>query len=230
MGFVADVARGAAVAVTAGPAAPTASRGSLSVRGDVSLVPGPGGDRAVRMTGGHVVVDGVGDVTSGNVTVQAWLRAAEAPRGRVVVSRRQGVTEVTVGIGADGRPSVVVASAAGPYRVSLAGVGRVDDGRWHQLAVVVAHKAFSRVEVSLVVDGRVVQSGQMRPGLFGVSPDLSMTVPLQVGGLDGGLLLGGDLLVLAVREEAVPVSRLAAAWAALLSDRAAVSGWGIPLV
>lgn len=226
MSFVDALTRGAALAVIAGASSPETTLGTLTVLGSVPLAPGLDGDRAMRMTAGHVEVNRTGDITSGDTTVMAWVRAPQSDRGRTVVTRVQGDTEISLTVGSDGRPQAVVSSARGPYRVSLVGAARVDDGRWHQLAVVIAWGAWSRVDVTLVVDGVGVRAGQMRPGLFSAAPSMSMTSTLRVGGRSGEALLGGDLLALTVHQRAVPPEQLAAWWRTRPAGGAR-SGWGI---
>ena len=128
-----------------------------------------------------------------------------------------------------GRTTVVVASAAGPYRVTLRGPVRVDDGKWHQMAIIIDRGWFSVVDVSLVVDGTVVASGQMRPGLFGAAPQLGMDSIVQIGARDGVARMRGDLLVVAVRPTVVPAATLSRRWQKGNMVRRAATGWGIIL-
>ncbi|MDO5730767.1 LamG-like jellyroll fold domain-containing protein [Corynebacterium sphenisci] len=226
MSFVDALTRGAALAVTAGASGPETSRGTLTTLGPVPLAPGLGGDQSMRMTAGHVEVNRTGDITSGDTTVMAWVRVPRSDRGRTVATRAQGDTEISLTVGSDGRPRAVVASARGPYRVALAGAARVDDGNWHQLAVLIDHGSWSRVDITLVVDGVAVRAGQMRPGLFSAAPSMSMTSTVRVGGRSREALLGGDLLALTVHERVVAMEQLAAWWRTRPAGGAR-SGWGI---
>lgn len=223
------VAAGAKLAVVPGESGPVLrGSGSLATVGQVPVVPWSGGtDRAMRMTSGHVVVSGAPSFTGGSFTVEAWVRVPRAATSRTVFRRANGSTQVTVTVGADGVPQAVVSSAAGPYTVTLRGGARVDDAQFHQVAVVAEHGWFGAVEFVLVVDGRAVRSGQMRPGLFSAWPDLSMTTPVYVGGVGGSALLSGDMAAVGCFSSALSLSTLSSRWLRRPAPRRAGTGWGI---
>ncbi|MFC3848900.1 LamG domain-containing protein [Corynebacterium hansenii] len=230
MSIVTDAAAGATFAAWAGSAGVvTAGTGTVQTIGTVTTAPGLDGHQALRLSTGDLTVTGVPSFTDVDATVEAWVRLSPAATGRTVFARVNGGTEVSLTVGADGRPTVVVASTAGPYRVTLRGSTRVDDGRWHQLAVVIDRGWFSVVDVTLVVDGSPVSSGQMRPGLFGASPQLGMTSVVQIGARDGRSRLMGDLLVVAMHSRAVSASSLAWRWESRSAKGRATTGWGILL-
>lgn len=230
MSVIASAASGSRFAAWAGATGPTSSgTGTTSTVGTVTLAPGLDGYQSLRLTDGHILVTGVPDFTAEDSTVEMWVRLTPGSTGRTLFARVNGSTEVSAAVGADGRPTVVVASTAGPYRVTLRGPVRIDDGQWHQIAVVIDRGWFSVVDVSLVVDGGVAASGQMRPGLFGAAPQLGMASVVQVGARDGKSRMMADLLVIAMRPSAVAVSTLAARWASRPMGSAATTGWGIIL-
>lgn len=230
MSVVTSAASGAAFAAWAGATGVvTAGTGSVQTVGSVTTAPGLDGHPSLRLSTGDLTVIGVPNFTDVDSTVEAWVRIQAGTTGRTIFARVNGSTEVSLTVGADGRPTVVVASTAGPYRVTLRGPVRVDDGQWHQIAVVIDRGWFSVVDVSLVVDGGVAASGQMRPGLFGAAPQLGMASVVQVGARDGKSRMMGDLLVIAMRPSAVAVSTLAARWASRPMGSAATTGWGIIL-
>ena len=230
MSVVTEAASGAVFAACAGAAGVvTAGTGSAQAVGSVTTAPGLDGHPALRLSTGDLTVTGVPNFTDTDATVETWVRIQSDTTGRTVFARVNGFTEVSLSVGADGRPTVVVASAFGPYRVTLRGPVRVDDGKWHQMAIVIDRGWFSVVDVSLVVDGTVVASGQMRPGLFGAAPQLGMDSVVQIGARDGVARMRGDLLVVAVRPTVVPVATLSRRWQKGNMVRRATTGWGIIL-
>lgn len=231
MSVVTEAATGAEFALWAGTAGLAgAGPGHTLVVGSLDIAPGLGGRNAVRLTTGHLKVTGVPNFTDTDSTIEAWVRIPLGYTSRIIFTRLNGSTEVSLTVDADGRPNVAVASTAGPYRVTLHSPVRIDDGQWHQMAVVIKRGQASVVNVSLVVDGTVVASGQMNPGLFGAAPQLGMTTDVHIGGrgVNSGRMRG-DLLVVAVRSQAVAVSTLAARWASRPMGSAATTGWGIIL-
>lgn len=228
MSVIASAASGSRFAAWAGATGPTSSgTGTTSTVGTVTLAPGLDGYQSLRLTDGHILVTGVPDFTAEDSTVEMWVRLTPGSTGRTLFARVNGSTEVSAAVGADGRPTVVVASTAGPYRVTLRGPVRIDDGQWHQIAVVIDRGWFSIVDVALVVDGASVVSGQIRPGLFGAAPQLGMTTALQIGARDGASRLMGDVLVAAVRPQALSTSALQARWDARPAGGRSGTGWGI---
>lgn len=226
---VPQIISGAAVSVTGGPSATLVVVGGTANKvGDVVTVPALDG-HAMRCTAGHVRLGPAAEFSGGNFTVEAWVSTPRASRHRTIVSRRNGNTEITLSVDTQGFPVAVVVSAAGGYRVTLRGSTRVDDGQWHQIAVTSARGGlFLPVwDLTLVVDGQSTRTGRINPGLFGSIPNFTMTTPIDVGGLGGSNLLGGDVLAVSGRRNAESVAALAARWAGRPVSRRASSGWGV---
>lgn len=220
---------GATVSITGGPAATLVSVGSTaSKRGDVVTVPALNG-HAMRCTAGHVRLEPAADFSAGNFTVEAWVSTPRVSRHRTIVSRSNGNTEISLSIDTQGFPVAVVASASGGYRTTLRGTSRVDDGKWHQIAVT-SQRGGMLLPVwdqVLVVDGQSTRTGRINPGLFGSSPVFTMITPIDVGGLAGSNLIGGDVLAVSGRRSAESVATLATRWARRPVASRTASGWGI---
>ena len=228
---VPQIISGAAVSVTGGPSATLVVVGGTATKvGNVVTIPALDG-HAMRCTTGHVRLDPAAEFSGGDFTVEAWVSTPRASRHRTVVSRRNGNTEISLSIDTQGFPVAVVASAAGGYRVTLRGSTRVDDGKWHQIAVTSERGGLILPvwDLTLVVDGQSARTGRINPGLFGSDPSFTMTTPIDVGGLGGSNLLGGDVLAVAGRRSAVSVAALAARWASRPVASRTASGWGITI-
>lgn len=230
---VADqLAAGAVLAVVPDTTGPRlVGAGSLATVGTIPVVPwGGGAASAMRMTSGHATITGAPSWSGGAFTVESWVMMPRAAASRTILHRQNGSTMVSVTVGADGVPVASLGSAAGSYSLTLRGSARVDDGTWHQIAVVSSGPDwYGTIEFTLIIDGQQVRTGQMRPGLFSTRPDLSMSTAVHVGGQSGAALLRGDMAATVVHTQARSVGSLAARWALRPQSRTAATGWGIIL-
>lgn len=205
----------------------------VELRGDAAVVPGLGG-QVVRFSGGDATVTGVADFTGGRTfTVIALFRATPTGAYQRVVGRVNGGTEVSLGIDREGRLQATVGSARGGYRETLTGTSVVADGQWHAVALMGLSRVFNGLALTLMVDDREERTGSISPGLFGTSPDYTMTTPVVVGRTaDTTAPLQGEVAAVAGADRAWTMESTTALLAQDMrgASGAGFVGWGVPVV
>ena len=205
----------------------------VELRGDAAVVPGLGG-QVVRFSGGDATVTGVADFTGGRTfTVIALFRATPTGAYQRVAGRVNGGTEVSLGIDREGRLQATVGSARGGYRETLTGTSVVADGQWHAVALMGLPRIFNGLALTLMVDDREERTGSISPGLFGTSPDYTMTTPVVVGRTaDTTAPLQGEVAAVAGADRAWTMESTTALLAQDMrgASGAGFVGWGVPVV
>lgn len=206
--------------------------GEVELRGDAAVVAGLGG-QVVRFSGGDAVVTGATDFTGGRqFTFIALFRATPTGAYQRVAGRVNGGTEVSLGIDREGRLQATVGSARGGYRETMTGASVVADGQWHAVAVMGLPRIFNGLALTLMVDDREERTASISPGLFGTSPDYTMTTPVVVGrAMDTTAPLQGEVAAVAGADEAWTMESTTAL---LYRDMrgaggAGFVGWGVPV-
>lgn len=206
--------------------------GEVELRGDAAVVAGLGG-QVVRFSGGDAVVTGATDFTGGRqFTFIALFRATPTGAYQRIAGRVNGGTEVSLGIDREGRLQATMGSARGGYRETMTGTSVVADGQWHAVAVMGLPRVFNGLALTLMVDDREERTASISPGLFGTSPDYTMTTPVVVGrAMDTTAPLQGEVAAVAGADEAWTMESTTAL---LYRDMRGVGGagfvgWGVPV-
>lgn len=156
--------------VIVGAGGVVASSGSLVESGTAVVVP-----PSLTAEAYSLGVRGVSDLTGGDFTAMSCFAVEPSGSARHVFSRTNGGTGIQIAVLADGTVQGRVSSTRGSWGVNLRSVTRVDDSRWHSVAVTGDRNWLGAYTLTLWVDGQRAAVRSFDPGLFGARPDFSMT-------------------------------------------------------
>lgn len=215
---------------------PISSVGSALATEDGVSYPYIDGAHVMRLTGGDVTTIGVPDFSGTRAfTVLAWVRATREAIARRIMVRRNGSTEVSLSIGADGTLEGFVSSTVGRHHLQMQGASRIDDEQWHLAAIRSTPQRTGilgidqgGLDADLWVDGAQAKRGWIHPGLFSPNPKVVLTTPIVVGrDVDGSAALHGDVALVAAFSKRLRDSDMRSVWALRPTHTAPRMGWGI---